>query len=457
MIESLLVLVALIVVAYLIVKNYHPALSLIIGALVLLACAWMLGHPIYPAGEGTGFGLFDIFLKFKDTIIAQVSSAGIVIMILFGYSGYMNAIGANQMAVNFLVKPLMKIKRKSLFVPVVFLIGNLMSLVVPSASSLAIILMSILYPMLASMGISSLTAAGVIAMTATIMPTPLGADNVIAANTLGYDVLNYVVWNAKISLPSLLIIAVAQYFWQKYCDKKEGEAAYVSLNEEGLSKQKEFDVPKFYAILPILPLLLIVGVGIAGMFIKGITMDIFVLTFISFFIAVLVETLRLKSFKKVQDTAVEMFKGMGQGFSQVVMLVVGGSLFTSAIQTLGIIDSIMASVEASSSAGIVTTLIFSGATTLFGILSGGGLAMFYAVIELIPGIAEKAGIDGILISLPMQMIANLTRTISPVAAVVMIAASTVGVSPIRILKRTSVPTIIGIISVIVLSILLLPY
>ncbi|NRD95692.1 C4-dicarboxylate ABC transporter [Enterococcus faecalis] len=457
MIESLLVLVVLVVVAYLIVKNYHPALSLIIGALVLLACAWMLGHPIYPAGEGTGFGLFDIFLKFKDTIIAQVSSAGIVIMILFGYSGYMNAIGANQMAVNFLVKPLMKIKRKSLFVPVVFLIGNLMSLVVPSASSLAIILMSILYPMLASMGISSLTAAGVIAMTATIMPTPLGADNVIAANTLGYDVLNYVVWNAKISLPSLLIIAVAQYFWQKYCDKKEGEAAYVSLNEEGLSKQKEFDVPKFYAILPILPLLLIVGVGIAGMFIKGITMDIFVLTFISFFIAVLVETLRLKSFKKVQDTAVEMFKGMGQGFSQVVMLVVGGSFFTSAIQTLGIIDSIMASVEASSSAGIVTTLIFSGATTLFGILSGGGLAMFYAVIELIPGIAEKAGIDGILISLPMQMIANLTRTISPVAAVVMIVASTVGVSPIRILKRTSVPTIIGIISVIVLSILLLPY
>lgn len=457
MIESLLVLVVLVVVAYLIVKNYHPALSLIIGALVLLACAWMLGHPIYPAGEGTGFGLFDIFLKFKDTIIAQVSSAGIVIMILFGYSGYMNAIGANQMAVNFLVKPLMKIKRKSLFVPVVFLIGNLMSLVVPSASSLAIILMSILYPMLASMGISSLTAAGVIAMTATIMPTPLGADNVIAANTLGYDVLNYVVWNAKISLPSLLIIAVAQYFWQKYCDKKEGETAYVSLNEEGLSKQKEFDVPKFYAILPILPLLLIVGVGIAGMFIKGITMDIFVLTFISFFIAVLVETLRLKSFKKVQDTAVEMFKGMGQGFSQVVMLVVGGSLFTSAIQTLGIIDSIMASVEASSSAGIVTTLIFSGATTLFGILSGGGLAMFYAVIELIPGIAEKAGIDGILISLPMQMIANLTRTISPVAAVVMIVASTVGVSPIRILKRTSVPTIIGIIRVIVLSILLLPY
>ena len=60
----------------------------------------MLGHPIYPAGEGTGFGLFDIFLKFKDTIIAQVSSANCNYD-SFGYSGYMNAIGANQMAVNF--------------------------------------------------------------------------------------------------------------------------------------------------------------------------------------------------------------------------------------------------------------------------------------------------------------------------------------------------------------------
>lgn len=102
-------------------------------------------------------------------------------------------------------------------------------------------------------------------------------------------------------------------------------------------------------------------------------------------------------------------------------------------------------------------LMFSGATMLFGILSGGGLAMFYAVIELIPDIAARAGIDGILITLPMQMIANLTRTISPVAAVIMIVSSTINVSPVRILKRTSVPTIIGIISVILLSIFLLHY
>ena len=449
MIEAILVLVVLGIVGYFIIKSYNPALILIIGAIVLLGASVALGNPLYPEGEGTGLAFFDIFLKLKDTIISQVSSAGLVIMILFGYSGYMNLIGANQKAVNILVKPMTKIKSKALFIPIVFLLGNLMSLVVPSASSLAIILMAILYPLLQGIGISSMTAAGVIAMTATIMPTPLGADNVIAAQTLDYNILTYVLYHAKVSIPTLLILAVVHYFWQTYCDKKEGSEAFVEMKEvESAADEKV--VPTFYAILPLLPLVLIIIVGIIGIFRENVTMDIFVLTMISFFVALIIEGFRKKSFKIAQESAVELFKGMGQGFSQVVMLVVGGSLFTTAIQSLGVIDSLMSAVENSQSAGVLTTLIFSGATALFGILSGGGLAMFYAVIELIPNIAQKAGIDGILIALPMQMIANLARTISPVAAVVMIVSSSIGVSPVRLLKRTSVPTIIGIILVVVL-------
>lgn len=456
MIEAILVLVVLGIVGYFIIKSYNPALILIIGAIVLLGASVALGNPLYPEGEGNGLAFFDIFLKLKDTTISQVSSAGLVIMILFGYSGYMNLIGANQKAVNILVKPMTKIKSKALFIPIVFLLGNLMSLVVPSASSLAIILMAILYPLLQGIGISSMTAAGVIAMTATIMPTPLGADNVIAAQTLDYNILTYVLYHAKVSIPTLLILAVVHYFWQTYCDKKEGSEAFVEMKEvESAADEKV--VPTFYAILPLLPLVLIIIVGIIGIFRENVTMDIFVLTMISFFVALIIEGFRKKSFKIAQESAVELFKGMGQGFSQVVMLVVGGSLFTTAIQSLGVIDSLMSAVENSQSAGVLTTLIFSGATALFGILSGGGLAMFYAVIELIPNIAQKAGIDGILIALPMQMIANLARTISPVAAVVMIVSSSIGVSPVRLLKRTSVPTIIGIILVVVLSLLLLPY
>lgn len=458
MFEAILVLLVLIVVGYMIIKGYNPAITLIIGAVVLLLTSVVLGNPLYEVGEGSGLAFFDVFLKLKDVIISQVSGAGLVIMVLFGYSGYMNLIGANQKAVNILVRPMTKIKSKALFIPVVFLLGNLMSLVVPSASSLAIILMAILYPILQGVGVSSMSAAAVIAMTATIMPTPLGADNVIAAQTLGYSVIDYVLYHARVSIPTLLILAVVHYFWQRYCDKKEGDSAFVEIQQplEDTSKTSS-SIPGYYAILPLLPLLLIVVVGVIGIFKADIKMDIFVLTMISYFVALVIETIRKKSFKVAQESAVEMFKGMGQGFSQVVMLVVGGSLFTTAIQSLGVIDSLMEAVKGTESAGVLTMLIFSGATALFGILSGGGLAMFYAVIELIPNIASQANIDGILIALPMQMIANLARTISPVAAVVMIVSSSMGVSPVRLLKRTSVPTIIGIVLVVVFSLVLLPY
>lgn len=53
------------------------------------------------------------------------------------------------------------------------------------------------------------------------MPTPLGADNVIAAETFGMTILEYVGKHAAISIPSLLFMTVAHYVWQKYCDKRD--------------------------------------------------------------------------------------------------------------------------------------------------------------------------------------------------------------------------------------------
>lgn len=457
MLEAIVVLVVLGVIGFFIIKNYNPAVILIGGGILLLIVAAVLGHPLYAEGEGTGFVVFDIFMKLKDTMISNMTGSGIILMVLFGYSGYMNKIGANKVAVDIMVAPMKKIKSQMLFIPLVFLLGNLMSLVVPSASSLAIILMAILYPMLQGMGISSLTAAGIIAMTATIMPTPLGADNVIAAETLNMNLMEYVIYNAKISIPVLLVMAVVHCIWQRHCDKVEGEKAFVKIDESKLQKQEDVNLPKIYALLPVLPLILILAVGIAAMFIPTIKMDVFILTFISFIVAIVFEVIRTKDFKSVSNASAQMFMGMGEGFGKVVMLVVGGSLFTGGVQALGVIDSLTNAVQNTSSAGLFTMIIFALATCLFGILSGGGLAMFYAVIAMIPGIAATAGVHGMLITLPMQMIANLSRTISPVAAVVMIVASTVGVSPMRILKRTAVPTVVAIILVMVLSIVVLPY
>ncbi|MBC1398794.1 C4-dicarboxylate transporter DcuC [Listeria fleischmannii] len=453
MIEIILALLIIVFVFYLIIKKYQPAIVLLIAGLVLLTMALLLGKPLLESADATGFAVLDIFKKLELVFINQLGMVGITIMTLFGFASYMNYLGANDVAVTLLTKPLGRIKAKYVLVPIVFIIGNILSLFVPSASSLAVILMAILYPVLKKIGLSALTAGGVIATVATIMPTPLGADNVIAAKTLGYDLFDYVFLNhAIISIPTLIVMAFAHYFWQKYMDKRQGEKAFVDIDEEKVQQEEKILPPKYYAIFPMLPLIFIVVIGI---FFRDIKADVVILTLISFFITIFVEMLRNKAFKKPLDDSFEFFKGMGQGFTQVVVLVVGGVMFAEGMSAIGIIDMLTTSVQHVESAGTTLTFIFSGATFLLGLVSGGGLAMFYATVDLLPNIAASANIDGILLALPMQLIANLVRSISPVAAVIMVVASIIKVSPMEIIKRTSVPVIVGIIMVMILSLIIL--
>ena len=97
---------------------------------------------------------------------------------------------------------------------------------------------------------------------------------------------------------------------------------------------------------------------------------------------------------------------------------------------------------------------FSGTAALIGFISGSGLAVFYSFINIIPEITEKVGVNSVAVALPMQLTANLIRSMSPVAAVIIVIASITGSNPIEIIKRTSVPIISGIICCMTLSYLL---
>ncbi|MBC1520109.1 C4-dicarboxylate transporter DcuC [Listeria aquatica] len=454
MIELISTVVIVAMAFYLIVKKYQPALVLLLAGLILFFIALLLGNPILEPKEATGLGFLDVFKQLELTFVDQLSVVGITIMTLFGYASYMNHLGATDIVVGILTKPLSRIRAKYLLIPIVFLVGNLLCLFIPSSSSLAVILMAVLYPVLRKVGLSPLTIGGVIATVATVVPTPLGADNVIASKTLGISLFDYVFLNhALISIPTILVMAVAHYFWQRYMDKRQAEKAFLVQEEiHNQQETKKILPPKYYGILPLLPLIFIV---IAGLFFRDIKVEVVILTFLSFFIVFVIETLRKQNLKQVFDGSFEFFKGMGQGFTQVVIIVIGGVFFAKGLQALGVIEMLMHSVQNVHSAGTILTLFFSGITFLFGLVSGGGTPLFYATIPLIPDIAASAHVDAIQLALPMQLVAHLTRSMSPVAGVIMIVAGVMQVSPIEIVKRTSIPILAGIVTVIVLSLVIL--
>ena len=95
-------------------------------------------------------------------------------------------------------------------------------------------------------------------------------------------------------------------------------------------------------------------------------------------------------------------------------------------------------------------------TMLAAMTTGSGNAPFYAFVEMIPKLAREAGINPAYLSIPMWQASNLGRTISPVSGVVVAVAGMANISPFEVVKRTSVPILVGLVVVIVATEILVP-
>ncbi|EHJ5407396.1 C4-dicarboxylate transporter DcuC [Salmonella enterica subsp. enterica serovar Wedding] len=449
--EIVLSLLVLVSAGYAIAKSYDAKLVLFAAGIVLMLGAAALSHPILDAKISTGNIWLDPLKQIQLGFVKQFSRAGIIIMVLFGFSAYMSNIGANDTAVHVLSKPIARIRSPYILVPIVFWIGTLLSVIIPSAASLAVILMATLYPILRAAKMTPLSAAGVIATTATIVPTPLGGDNVVAARLLGFEnVVDYVVMHhAVISLPVLVIIGIVHYFWQKYMDRRPDALNLASVTvDESKMKVRQDLPPAYYSLFPVIPLILII---IFGLFFRNIKIGLVEITLFSFTLAFITEVIRKGDMKTRMKDATLFFKGMGDGFSQVVVLIVAAGTLVAGLHAIGIIDMIAGTAKDVSNAGISLMFIFSALTAIITFISGSGNAVFYSFIELIPSIANKAHVDPIMVALPMQFTSNLIRAISPVSAVVIIVSSVINVSPVEVVKRTSIPLLAGFIATIIIT------
>ena len=411
----------------------------------------------------SGVTWLDPFKVVGDQFVSTLTSAGFIILILGGYTGYMSHIGANEVTVSVLAKPIAHIKSPYILVPITFLLGNLLSLVIPSASNLAIILMATLYPVLRQAGMSLLSAAAVIATTATIMPTPLGSDNVAIAAELaktdmfsGLTASDYVFrYHVLVSIPTLLVMALAHYFWQKFMDKRAGsdltdgdvDLAEVKAAEGGALYRT------VYAILPLLPIIMLLIVfAITSTTGAKIDLSVELASILSFVIAIICELIRTRKGKETLAGTESFFKGMG-GAMPIVALLVAASVFVVGLKSIGLITELQNAMTGLSGSGMgfVLPLILVGLTALIVLLSGSGTALFFAMVPLMVPLAAAAGINVLAVSIPMGLAGNLLRAVSPVSAVVMIVAGSIKKSPIDIVRRTSVPMIAGVIVMFILS------
>ena len=436
-------LIAIVLVAYYIVKGYSATGVLMFGGLVLLFISVLMGHSILPEGvKSTSSTYFDILEYVKYLLGNRGGGLGLMIMVLCGFSVYMTHLGANDVVVKLVSKPLKNIRSPYILMVFAYFLACLMSFAVASATGLGVLLMATLFPVMVNVGISRGAAAAICASPISIILSPTSGDVVLSAEISKIPLGEFAFGTAlPVSIFAILGIAVAHFFWQRYLDKKEG-VQVERLNADEIKTT----APNYYAILPLLP---IIGVllfdgkwGLPNLHIVTVMVLCFIITAV-------VDFLRSFNAKQTFDNLVVAYRGMADAFAGVVMLLVAAGVFAQSLSTIGFFTNLIDSAQSFGGSAFFMMLVLAVITILATMATGSGNAAFYAFAELIPKLATQMGVNPAFLTIPMLQASNLGRGLSPVSGVVVAVSGMGKISPFEIVKRMSVPMLVGFICVII--------
>ncbi len=244
-------------------------------------------------------------------------------MAIGGFAHILSESGASNELVYYSVKPIEKIKNPYILIGLFYIVGAFLSLFITSAVGLGLLCMVTIYPILRGVGVSPLSAVGMIITTECMDVGVLSTNTLRASEAAGIDIATYFSSHQlKVFIPTVLVIAITHVFWQKYQDSKSNYVPHENKTAEGSLKRK---APGFYAFLPLIPFILILIFGRKDSALRiGVPTAMFVSTFAVIFFELVVK----RKFKAVVKVMEDYFAGMVKVFPAVSLIVCAGFLPT---------------------------------------------------------------------------------------------------------------------------------
>lgn len=440
-------------VGYFIVKKFYPQGVLFVAGFLLLCTAIFLKDtPILNEKASIGSNFLDIFQYLKDTFSKTTAGLGLTIMVVGGFAKYMDHIGASKALVKITTKPMKRLNSPYLVLALTYILGQILNIFIPSASGLGVLLMVTVYPILVSLGASPLSATAVIGTTACLDLGPTSGNSVLAAKTANLDAaLYFVKYQLPIAIFVIIAIAITHYFVQKIGDKN------LTYDDSGVKtkdsiEEENSNVPNFYAIFPIIPLVVILA--FSSLFKSSIKMNVEVAMLLSISVSMVIEGIRKKTFKNTISELKIIFNSMGSQFAAVITLIVAGQFFAYGLTKVGVINSI---IDWTKNAGLGVQpmiLVMTAVISASSVIMGSGNAPFFAFAALAPTVAASVNIDPVVIAMPMQLASGIARSVSPITAVIVAVCGISGVSPFLVVRRTFLPMLVGLIVLLISNMVL---
>ena len=436
-------------VAYLVVKKYNSVwVFLMTGLGVMLLFAF--------AGQGTlgdsttGNLFIDAFVFVKNQFTSNFSGQGFNIMIVSGYATYMAYIGASTKLAFLATKPLSNIKNPYIVASLLLIIGSALKVITTSASGLGMLLMSVCYPILVSLGVSRLNAAAIVVLSTLLDWGPNDSSAIFAAETVcGMPIVDYFM-QYQIPVGVCIIIAEA-IFLPIYLNNTDKAAAGEAANIKEEDKVQDATCPAWYSVLPLLPLVLIIVSSTTELLPK---LDVATANILCLVIVLVLQLITIKDKKAAMEDMKFVFTKMGVCAANIVSILIAAAVFAQAVKMLNGVTELSNMLATLQGATIISVVALSLITFLTGMILGSGNAAWYAFGPLVPDIATKLGIAPTVISTPMQLAPAIGRSMSPVAGVVIAVAGMAEVDVQDLIKRCALPVILAFVVCIIASLVI---
>lgn len=436
-------------------RKLNPQGVLLLSGVMMLTLSTLLGLPsAITLTKPTGSTLFDLVKVVEETSISNLARAGFMIMTIGGYVAFMNHIQATHALVYLSMKPLRYFRKYPYLTATVAIpIGQMLFITTPSAAGLGLLLVAAIYPLLINLGVSKFTALSVIAAATIFDQGPGSANTAMAAELIGEsNVAYFLEHQLPVVLPTTCIVMLLFYFNNRYCDHKMKQKS--TADEEwptaSQSENQSVNVPLYFALLPILPLtLLIVCSPYVGLMHPAIHLTTTTAMLFSLIVSLICVAIQKRSLRQTFESFGAFWKGMGNVFSSVVTLIIASEVFSKGLISLGFIDSLISYSAHIGLPGQLIVILFALIIFSAAMMMGSGNAAFFSFGPLLPDIATQLGMTAVALVLPLQLAASMGRAASPIAGIIVAIAGVAGVSPIDLAKRNTLPLTGGILFLLI--------
>lgn len=426
--KLILSVLGVIAVIYLLIKKRETKTVLIAVGLILCVVA------LKPMGALSAFTEY-------------MTKAGLIkaICASMGFAFVMKYTKCDQHLVTLLTRPLRNIG--FVLIPMTTILTYFINIAIPSAAGCSAVVGATIMPLLMASGVHpAMAGAAVLAGTFGSVLSPGSAHNIYVTDLVKKSIETYTVQDViKVQIPSAfialaIVLVVMMMMAVVFKDYTKGKN-YMNESDAVQPEASEFKVNLIYALMPLVPLaILVVGgtelskiellkwtkMGVAEAMILG---------------AIVTIVATLTNPEKITK---EFFNGMGKAYADIMGIIIAAGVFVAGLKACGAIDVVIEWLKVDQS-----YVKFGGTFVPFimGVVTGSGDAATFAFNQAVTIHAADLGFAQDKLGMAAAISGALGRSASPIAGAAIVCAGLAMVNPIQLAKRTFLGMLLSVVAI----------